>query len=202
MLAADTLKDYVRTIMLPAEEAQARVNEMCAQLEQQGHQDLLHEGIAADKIMLERYLDLRYQGQAYELIIPYEHTLTIAVENFHRTHEQRFGYSDPNERVQVVNVRIKARGSSDKPVLEQRQASVQTIQAAPTAQRPAIFADTSTGSAVTHTTAIYQRETLTPGMQISGPAIITQYDTTTVLPPRWRGQVDEIGNVIIERVEE
>ena len=65
--------------------------------------------------------------------------------------------------------------------------------------RSAVFAGPD--GANSHDTAVYEREKLVPGVTIKGPAIVTQYDTTTVLPPEWRAQIDAIGNLIAERVE-
>ncbi|MBV9231961.1 MAG: hydantoinase/oxoprolinase family protein, partial [Chloroflexi bacterium] len=93
MLVADTLKDYVRTVMIPAEKAQEAVTSVLAELENQGRSDLLNEGIPAERIVLERYLDLRYVGQSYELIVPFPQDVAQAVNSFHVAHEQRFGYN-------------------------------------------------------------------------------------------------------------
>lgn len=198
MLRADTLKDYVRTIMLPSEQAQPQVETVLHELEEQGYHDLLQEGIAPEKIVLERFLDLRYTGQAYELVIPFDSEVVQAMRAFHTAHEQRFGYSDVREHVQVVNVRIKARGLADPPQLERRPI-ISNADAEPASRRVAIFADT--GRALEHSVNVYSRESLVPGTKINGPAIITQYDTTTVLPPDWLARVDSVSNLILERSE-
>jgi len=198
MLVADTLKDYVRTIMLPAEEAQPVVSSTLAELEELGHADLLREGIAVEQMVLERYLDLRYKGQSYELVIPFEGEVEQSVVSFHAAHEQRFGYNDPGEHIQVVNVRLKARGLSSHPQMERHELVKQ--DATPMAHRTVIFAG-STGS-MAPLAPVYDRTTLLPGMELTGPAIITQYDTTTVLPPTWQMRVDEVGNLIIEQMRE
>src|SRR5437764_11061015 len=62
MLAADIIKDYVRTIMVPSAEAQEREGTVFSELEQQGRADLALEGFSPEQIKLERYLDLRYVG--------------------------------------------------------------------------------------------------------------------------------------------
>jgi N-methylhydantoinase A len=196
MLAADIIKDYVRTIMVPSEKAQARVGTVFTQLEEQGRADLAQEGFSPEQITLERYLDLRYVGQAFELVVPFEGDVAQAVVNFHAAHERRFGYSDPKERVQVVNTRLKARGTALRPVLERRQEDREATTK-PTAVRPVVFATTK--GATTYGTAVYEREALPAGMTFAGPAIVTQYDTTTVLPPGWQARVDIVGNLIAER---
>ncbi len=192
MLVADIIKDYVRTIMIPAEEAQDRVEMVFAELEQQGQADLAREGFAPEQVTLERFLDLRYVGQSYEIVVPFDAEVTEAVANFHAAHERRFGYNNPRERVQVVNVRVKAHSSPARPVLEKIDAGTHKTLT-PKAFRPVIF---NPAGATPQDTAVYARGELMPGLSFAGPAIVTQYDTTTVLPPGWLAEIDAYGNII------
>jgi N-methylhydantoinase A len=198
MLIADILKDYVRTVMVLTEEAQDVVASALDELESQGRADLLHEDVPPEKIVIERYLDLRYKGQSYELTIPFDGDLTRAANDFHAAHERRYGYCDPNERVQVVNVRLKARGLATAPVLEQQE-MVRGACAEPVMRRKVTFAELE--QPATHEVPVYERSALLPGYTFTGPAIITQYDTTTVVPPGWHGHVDAVSNLIIEPIE-
>ncbi len=197
MLAADILKDYVQTVMVSTDQAAGKVEPIFAELEQRGREELLREGVEEDRTVIERYLDLRYVGQSYELLVPYEGDLAAAIAGFHVAHDRRFGYSDPRERVQVVNVRLKARGVADRPEIE-RVPLDPTAQAVPVELRPVVF----TGATVAHDTPIFDRATLVPGSTISGPAIVTQYDTTTVLPPGWRLTVDATRSLVAEQEED
>lgn len=199
MLLADTLKDYVRTIMVPVEESQQLVSATLVELEEMGRRDLASEGVSAEQIVIETSLDLRYVGQSYELNIPFEGDMLDASAAFHQAHERRFGYSDPNERVQVVNVRLKARGLNTYPALERLEVVTQ-FSPEPAMMRDVVFAQ---GDGLTRESIpIYERATLCSGASFSGPAIVTQYDTTTLVPPEWYARVDGVGNLIIERVEE
>ena len=74
------------------------------------------------------------------------------------------------------------------------------VTATPIGTQTVIFADT-TNSTVAYQAARYERNSLSAGASFSGPAIVTQYDTTTVLPPDWRASVDAVGNLILERRE-
>jgi N-methylhydantoinase A len=199
MLVADTRKDYVRTIMLQASEAQERVSEVVRELEVEGRTALQNEGIDAEQITLERLLDMRYAGQSYELTVPLSEQVAEAVERFHTTHQQRFGYSDSTKAVQVVNVRLRARGRAARPELV-RQKHLYTEDARPVGTRQVGFA--SDEGVVYHQTSIYQRAELLAGMRLSGPALVLQYDTTTVIPSRWWGWIDEVGNLVLEQKEE
>ena len=195
MLIADTLKDYVRTIMLPLEDALDVISSTLTILEEQGWSDLLAEGIATEHILIERSLDLRYVGQSYELTVPFNADIVRLAQDFHQEHERRFGYCDPKERIQVVNVRLKARGVTSHPELEQQEARPDTV-IEPLMKRSVIFA--SSQGPVTYDTPIYERTALKPGPMLTGPAIITQYDTTTVVSPGWQARVDALGNLIID----
>jgi N-methylhydantoinase A len=197
MLAADIIKDYVRTIMVPTEEAQEIVEKVFSELEAHGHGELAEEGFSSEHVTIERALDLRYVGQSYELIVPFAGEVAESVTAFHAAHERRFGYNNPQERVQVVNVRLKARGITTKPVLERRE-EMEQATITPVAVRSVIFA---TDGPTPQDTAIYTRETLPAGGTFTGPAIVTQYDTTTVLPPGWLARIDAIGNIIAESTE-
>jgi len=192
MLAADIIKDYVRTVMLPSETAQTRVDAVFSELEQQGRADLAREGFSSEQVAVERLLDLRYLGQSYEIVVPYTDKVTQAVASFHAAHERRFGYHNPLERVQVVSVRLKARSRRTRPVLAQRAGEKQAI-VTPAAVQPVIF---TTNGTTPQDTAVYKREALLPGMTFEGPAIVTQYDTTTVLPPGWLAEIDAFGHII------
>ncbi|MDQ2884695.1 MAG: hydantoinase/oxoprolinase family protein [Chloroflexota bacterium] len=199
MLAADIIKDYVRTIMVSSQDASAIVEKAFSELEEQGRAELANEGFSSAQIAIEPSLDLRYIGQSYELTVPFEEDIERAISHFHAAHEKRFGYNDPGERVQVVNVRLKARGVVTRPTLERQEEQRDAI-ASVQETRPVVFAGAN--GAITHDTAIYERVKLVAGASIQGPAIITQYDTTTVIPPEWQTRVDVLGNLIAERKEE
>ena len=181
--------------MVDAPAAAGTIEPVFAELSATGEADLVNEGVAPGQIRIERFLDLRYVGQSYELVVPYDGDLDAAIAGFHAAHERRFGYSDPTERVQVVNVRVKARGVATPPRIA-RQPSGPPHPATPTLRRPVVFGDN--GAATTHDTPVYDRATLGPGQYIDGPAIVTQYDTTLVVPPSWRATSDEVGNLVIE----
>jgi N-methylhydantoinase A len=185
--------------MVSSQDASETVEKAFSELEEQGRTELAQEGFSAEQTAIEPFLDLRYVGQSYELTVPFEEDIERAITHFHAAHEKRFGYNDPGERVQVVNVRLKARGVVTRPTLE-RQEEQHGATATAQETRPVVFAGANGVTA--HDTAIYEREKLVAGTNIQGPAIITQYDTTTVIPPEWQARVDILGNLIAERKEE
>uniref|UniRef100_A0A831X251 Hydantoinase/oxoprolinase family protein n=1 Tax=Thermorudis peleae TaxID=1382356 RepID=A0A831X251_9BACT len=196
MLATDIVKDYARTVMLRPGGPLDQIEPAFGELEERARVELGAEGIAPDAMRLDRFLDLRYVGQSYELTVPFQGDVAGTVAAFHRAHERRYGYADSAEPVEVVNVRLRATGLISKPALE-RQPEPSPWRPEPSEKRPVTF--DQAGEPMTCTAALYQRDRLGPGAVIAGPAIVTQYDTTTVLPPGWDARVDAVGNLIAER---
>lgn len=149
----------------------------------------------ADGLVLSTALDMRYVGQNYELSVPLDAEgpeLSVAElrERFLATHQLKYGHSDPAAAIECVNVRLKARIARARDTdLRLRQDG--TATAAATA--PAWF-----DAAAPMDTQIVRRATLEPGAVIAGPAIVTQFDSTTVIPPRWTARVDDARNIIME----
>jgi N-methylhydantoinase A len=93
----------------------------------------------------------------------------------------------------VVNVRLKAHAAATRPELARRELNPDAT-ATPTRTQPVIFAGPA--GAEQYDTPIYARDTLVPGITLTGPAVITQYDTTTVIPPGWHAWIDAVSNLI------
>jgi N-methylhydantoinase A len=193
ILRADVVKDFSRTILLPVEsEAQARKgsNATFAEIEERALRDLREEGFATRQIRLERRMDMRYTGQAFELTVPADGDF---IRGFHQAHERRYGYSDPQRGVEIVNVKVRAMGLTPKPALSRLRAGRARASHAIMNERCVIFA----GGPVK--TKIHDRARLLAGNRLPGPAIVAEYSGTTVIEPGWRGRVDAYGNLILER---
>ncbi|RMG58958.1 MAG: hydantoinase/oxoprolinase family protein, partial [Deltaproteobacteria bacterium] len=194
MLLADVVKDYSRTVMLPEREASPdALEEHFRHLEAQGKEDLLREGVPEGEIFLERYLDMRYEGQSYEIVVPCEGDF---IERFHAEHERLYGYKNPGRRVEVVNVRLRARGVPEKPRLVPEEVTERPIpDGAILGTRKVLFR----GDWLE--TTVFEREKLLPGNEFSGPAIVVEYSSTIVVPPGWSVSVDGFSNLVLERAE-
>ncbi len=191
MLMADIIKDYSFTVMVRSEQTDFRdlLNKF-KPLEVQGTHDLIREGISEDKIVIERYLDMRYFGQSYEIMVPFDEDY---IERFHKLHEQNYGYSDKTKKIEIVNVRIRARGIPDKPRFETMEYAGKDIpKEAHIDSRKVIFYSEE------KETRIISRDKLLHGNVVEGPSIIVEYSSTIVLPPESAATVDEFGNLIIE----
>ena len=193
VLLSDVLKDYSQTVMLAQEEiAPERLEAVFARLEERARADLQAEGFSPDRILLSRFVDVRYAGQSFELSLPFTREF---IADFHRAHERRYGYADPTRKIELVTVRVKAHGITEK--LSFRPKAHRPTVAKPVARRPVYFREGAVP--VARETPFYWREALAPGTAITGPAIILEYSATTVVPPGWRADVDEYENVRLSR---
>jgi N-methylhydantoinase A/oxoprolinase/acetone carboxylase beta subunit len=139
--------------------------------------------------VLEQQLDVRYVGQSYEITLPL--TADYASE-FHRLHGRLYGYSNESRPLEVVAVRVRAAGLTEKPKLPStkprrpwRPKAAQT--------RQGLFGGKK------RQTAFFRWPDLGPGATGVGPAVVTGPEATVVIPPDFRFDVDRYGNVISRR---
>ncbi|MFN3162295.1 MAG: hydantoinase/oxoprolinase family protein [Pseudohongiellaceae bacterium] len=192
MLAADQGAQLTRTVNLPAEDRVATELESALQaLERQGRNDLQSQGVAAAEIQAQWSAELRYQGQAYTLTVPYL-GLSEASSAFAERHQQRYGYCLSNP-VEVVNVRVNV--FRPRPPL-----TLPDYQPKPLAQHGG-SKNPDTVRVYGHDTpvAVWQRDCLPVNEAIAGPAIVSEYAATTYIAAGWTVQVDRIGNLRLQR---
>jgi N-methylhydantoinase A len=194
---ADIVRDYSRTVMMRGSEmAKDRLDAAFAVLENTATAEMADEGLPVDRLVTRRFLDVRYVGQSYELTVNYP-TRSAGFDQavaraFHRAHQQRFGYSDASEPVEVVNLRLKMLIPVDKPEQTAGQRQGSDPGAARVAENEVVFQQGPLP------TAIYQRDLLRHGNVVEGPAVVLQMDSTTAIPPGWRAEVDGHGNLVVE----
>ncbi|OEU84969.1 MAG: 5-oxoprolinase [Desulfobacterales bacterium S5133MH4] len=196
MLMADVIKDYSLTVMrnqVNAKENEEEFTGRFADLEKKGIQDLLAEGISRENLIFERYLDMRYEGQSYEIMVPFD---AEYIENFHSLHEKTYGYRNQDKIVEIVNIRLRARGIPEKPQFKKaKEIDERPPEEAFLGEREVIFDQKATR------TRIIDRHRLLSGNKIDGPAIVVEYSSTTVIPPFANALVDGYGNIIMEIVD-
>ncbi len=141
---------------------------------------------------MERLLDLRYRGQGYEITLPCTRNFP---EAFHRAHEQRYSYADTARAVEVVGVRLRGTGLTQKPSLPRRKLMGVTPRAALVKKSQVWFGGRS------HPADFYVREKFQPGARFRGPAVVAEYSATTVVPPGWQAQVDPYGSLLLTRTK-
>jgi len=191
MVMADVIKDYSLTVMRDQHNTNdVDLKELFAPLEAQGRADLADEGFASGDIIVERFLDMRYQGQSFEIIVPFSGDW---IEEFSRLHKQNYGYRNDDKTVEIVNIRLRTKGMPTKPEFPEAGELVSEMDP------EALLGTTETVfDSNKMETRILNREKLRPGNKVDGPAIIIEYSSTLVIPPFAKGEVDPYGNLIFD----
>ncbi len=197
ILASDVVKDYSRTILWRASgkvPTQELGREFSA-LEKNAAKDFRDESWQGQP-HCHRSIDIRYRGQGYELNIPFTKNL---LHDFEQEHHRRYGYTHPNREVELVTIRLRAVLKSTTTPAE-KTAQVGTAGfgrpgraklGRPTPKASVLF------EAKKQETKIYSRDDLRPGKRYFGPAIITEYSATTVIPPGKSFHLDRASNLIV-----
>jgi len=189
ILVSDVIKDYSRTILwrTTADLPVARLKREFTHLTQASSRDFRAEGWSG-KIHEQLTIDTRYRGQGYELNIPFSPKL---IADFHRAHAQRYGYSHPNREIELVTLRLRATLKSPQSRItnERKKQPAKSNPQVKTQKASVLF------NGKPQSTSIYDRDQLTPGKKYSGPAVITEYSATTIVPPKTRFFIDQAGNL-------
>ena len=188
------VRDYSRTLLWKFDNrlAKPKLEREFRKLEASAQRELRAEGWRG-LAEYERSLDLRYRGQGYELNVP---ATKNVVTNFHEEHQRRYGYHHPGRQIELVTVRLRATMRTP-PLRRQPEAKVaQTLrtkesQVTPLERTPVYFRDKAV------TTPVFERADLIFGRTLMGPAVITEYSATTVIPPGNKFWVDTAENLII-----
>jgi N-methylhydantoinase A len=199
LLVPDIISEYVQSVMARADKADVKIENVFELLEAKGAQTLVSQGVKSENIRFERQLDMRYLGQSYELIISTSGTHDIDIsktmESFHKKHKAIYGYRRDGEPVEIVNARVKAIGViKNKPLEKMKKLENERPLAEAVLQSRNVFFENSMQY---ESTVIYARDKLGSGNSFMGPAIVEQYDATTVVYPGWRGKVDGFGNLVL-----
>ena len=195
ILVSDVVKDYSRTVLWRIEgqrvsaDVARRLRRELVSFARMAHQDFRSEGWPPPE-ELAASADLRYHGQGYELNIPLRSFSDARfLERFHREHHRRYGYAQPSHAVEIVTMRLRA--SRPAPAIRTG------APAAPSEVLSPAFAAVNFGGKRLRT-AVIGRSHLRPGQKHRGPAVITEYSATTVVPPAMNFRLDAAGNLLIE----
>ena len=199
-LLVDVRHDLFRTYLIPAASASsAALEDAFAALEAEARERLSAEGITGERVQLRRLMDMRYGGQWRSLTVPVSSplgdNLEASLERFHQEHQREYAYSDPAQAVEIYGLRVVGLGLVDKPEFPRRERGG-TAEDGRTGERPVYFGEVGAGGAFVAAT-IYDRSNLPAGARFDGPAIVEQMDSTVVVPPDWRAEVDDYGNIVM-----
>jgi N-methylhydantoinase A len=186
ILISDVVKDHSRTVLLQGKELPVkRLNQIYSELQRSISTELQKENWKG-RAVFERSCDMRYRGQGYELNLPFGNDL---IKRFHAEHKRRYGYSNPEKEIEIVTVRLRGRVPSTEKLSAIRMDSHSTELKLDSAKISFSGRQTKT--------PIIPRQQLKTGKRYKGPAIITEYSATTVIPPGHSFQIDRAGNLVI-----
>ena len=200
MLMTDLRHDYIETRIQRLDEADVRtLNRLWAQMEETAVQQYREEGFPKERVMFSRWADMRYVGQEHTVKVPVpgeswtERTIREVIQRFHQLHEQHYTFKLESTPVEIVNMHLTAFGSVTKPKIQKMPAGDVSEEEAIKEVRPVFYEEEGWVQ-----TSVYLRERLSPGMHLSGPAIVEEKAASTVVYPGQAVIVDDYGNLIIE----
>ena len=196
LLFADVQHDFVQTYFRKTREVNSQdLNRTLQKMEREASELLKEEGYGTDRIKIERFGDLRYVGQSYELTIPLPkgevdgRTIREIEKAFSEEHERTYGHqATDGEEYVFVNLRVRGKGlrrlePQNSPLMQQSE---------PPRSRLSYFGKDDRQLRV----PAIRRSTLSRYFE-EGPLLIDEYDSTTLVPPRWKVRLDSGGNIRI-----
>ncbi len=204
LLFSEVEHHFVQTYFNPSDDIDlAQLEHVLDKLDQQGRETLETEGYTGAQVRLERYADLRYGGQNSELTIPFEldvltpDGLSRLQEAFAVEHDKTYGYRSDDEPIQLMGLRLVARGLSNEVRVPERLSMVSGAVSGGSPQaasRQAYFGPQCGWLE----TPLLTRQDLSHATH-EGPLIVEEYDATTVVPPGWQVSLDAWSNMMVER---
>jgi N-methylhydantoinase A len=206
LLCTDVVHDYIRSELKPLADVSAdHAEQSIAQLEDKAREELAAEGMNPASASFARELDLRYTGQGYELRTPLDGlfedrlataSLAAARHRFDERHAQIHGHAAKERPVELVSYRVRVRVPVPKYQAREEQvpAAPRPLEQAIKGRRTIHFDGKTSVEAI-----LYERDRLDGGARVTGPAIVEQFDATTVIPAGWTAQVDGLRNLILEK---
>jgi len=193
LLLADVVLEQSRSVLEPLTPGtRARLEHELRDMAIQARADLKGEGVEEEAVVLRSLVDVRYQGQSFELTIPFGDDISAA---FHAAHAATYGHAMPEWPVEVVNLRVQAMGLVEQPPLELEPLRVNAGAEARIGERTGFVRGRGSMSL-----SLYERERFRPGAAVEGPALVFQMDSTVFISPGWAALMDGYRNLILERL--
>jgi N-methylhydantoinase A len=200
LIETDLKRDYVQTLDTAAAADPNALEAAFAALERRGTAMLERAGVAPERRRFERSVDARYPRQSHELAVPLAArpvdpaALAEIAASFHDRHLHTYGHDNRSEPVHIISIRVAAIGATAP--LAIRDAVACSGTDAVKAKRRAWFRETGVIEA-----AIYDRKRMAAGLQVTGPAVIESLESTILVPPGWRAEMNEDGFVLLTRLQ-
>ena len=210
ILQADLRYDLSESLLMPAVEESVEALAVAVQaLKLEAAQLLAANGFVGDRQRIEFSCDMRYRGQAFELVTPWSQlsddiNLTIdgsalqqLVANFHALHEERFAHASPEDATEIVTVRAVGVGRFGQSETQPLATSVSTRVSADSARTRKLYLDGSECEV-----PCLHRDSLIPGgAALTGPLIVEESYTVLLLMDGWTVRVIDNGDLLCERTE-
>jgi N-methylhydantoinase A len=182
-------RDLTATLLVDLDRVTAgEVESIFRELEDRGREELAGEGVRPRAMRRERRADLRYRGQSFELTVPWDEDPAAA---FHQGHRKRYGLSREGEPVELVALRVAVTGPGIPPPFREAPPGESGPRAALVGEERAYLEGRE------RSLAVYRRDRLRPGHRVLGPARLTEFSATTLVPPGWEARVDGHGQLLL-----
>ena len=197
MLISDLRHDYVRTFTRAWNNLDIQeVNTILNSMQDEGKTNLLEEEINENRIDIKASIDIRYVGQFNEVEVSLPVNVTeedfYQIEaHFHQTHDLLYGYSMPGADLEIINLRVRATGNTDKPqfaVTEKTEVDIKHVQ-------KGVRQTYLDGNWLE--TPVYNGDNCENGHELSGPALIESANSTILVPPGFALLCDSYRNFIM-----
>ena len=165
----------------------------CAELGDEARNEILAQGVSADRLTLHKRVHLRYQGTDTALQVDLS-DLDDMRTAFETTHKQRFGFSVEGRQLVAEAVSVEAVGTTEQ--VDDAELPAAEDNTAHPLQRVRAYMD-----GAWQDTPVFQREQLQPGQRIPGPAIICESTATTVVEPEWQAELNRYGHLLLTRTK-
>ncbi|SFE70831.1 hydantoinase/oxoprolinase family protein [Roseivivax sediminis] len=196
-MLVDVQHDVTRMFFADASEVDpAKLETAFGEIEVEGRERLLKDGVREEDMTFQRLVDMRYRGQWRSLAVPLPGTVTSmdeAIAIFHDEYEKAHNFRREDFPVEVYRLTVRAIGVTPKPSFPRIEIG-EAPGASPKGTREVWFH----GHDSALPTNLYDRDDLPVGVTIEGPAIIDQLDSTTVVPPNATAEIDEWLNIQIK----
>ncbi len=199
-LVADFRDEFAQTLISVLDEADSiNVADILDTLGGRATEWLDGEGIAEEVRSVSFVADMRYHRQGYEIPVPVDpanvraNGLGDLEERFNQLHEQLYGFRMPDTACEIVNLRSVGAGVVPKPDLPSGEIGGTDASGAVVEEHDIVVEGQKIPA------KIYDRAKLQPGATFDGPAIVTEFDSTTVVLPGYVASVDATFNILIDR---
>jgi N-methylhydantoinase A len=200
LVLADIQHDYVRTYAQREPDLDPHgLLRVFHEMENEGVRQLVAEKVPKEDITISWSADLRYEGQSWELNTAIDPIRTMTREDLHKIaadfnhlHQQVYSYSEPNEVVEFVNLRVRVVGKNPTLALPEEKVTSLPVSASWDDMRFVYF---EPGGWVE--VPIYLRPKLPAGTKLSGPCIVEEPISTTLIPPDFSATIDQFSNIVI-----